>query len=270
MAATSTVHPLPLIDHFIETVKGSSLRTAFLRVRFLFILYTVSVVGKALRPMHEFGIMRVWETSKFQKEDTIWPMLDFRHTRSSLFHTRGCAIILLSGAVQISGKDLHISYWNQLNGTNSRPQNKEELFNLRHSSARNAIERIFGVLKRRFRILLLAPEYSLEVQARIPAALAAVHNFISIHDPHDHPISSTTPQADGALHMYDDDSDDHEDFAIQVGAPANSIHDQRRDMIAQKMWDDYVGICTERGIGMDDAIESDLDNEDSDDDNNLN
>ena len=27
-----------------------------------------------------------------------------------------------------------------------RPKNKEELFNLRHSSARNAVERIFGVL----------------------------------------------------------------------------------------------------------------------------
>lgn len=33
---------------------------------------------------------------------------------------------------------------------NSKPGNKEELFNLRHSSLRNAIERIFGVYKRRF------------------------------------------------------------------------------------------------------------------------
>jgi len=64
-----------------------------------------------------------------------------------------------------------------------RPANKEELFNLHHSSARNVIERIFGVMKHRFRILLLAPEYSLEIQARIPAALAAIHNFIRSHDP---------------------------------------------------------------------------------------
>ena len=59
---------------------------------------------------------------------------------------------------------------------------KEELFNLRHASAHNVIEHIFGVLKCRFRILLLAPEYSLEIQARIPAALCAVHNFIWVHD----------------------------------------------------------------------------------------
>ena len=38
----------------------------------------------------------------------------------------------------------------------SRPQNKYELFNLRHAQARNIIERIFGVLKNRFQILRLA------------------------------------------------------------------------------------------------------------------
>ena len=58
------------------------------------------------------------------------------------------------------------------------PKDKKELFNLRHAQARNVIERIFGVLKRRFRILLLAPEYNIEIQNRIPAALAALHNFI--------------------------------------------------------------------------------------------
>ena len=51
------------------------------------------------------------------------------------------------------------------------PQNKEELFNLRHAQARNVIERIFGVLKKRFRILLIGPEYDITIQAQIPAAL---------------------------------------------------------------------------------------------------
>src|ERR1700734_2352747 len=68
---------------------------------------------------------------------------------------------------------LHICY---------RPVNKEELFNLRHAQARNVIERIFGVLKRRFRILVIPPEYSVKVQAQIPSALCAIHNFIRIHD----------------------------------------------------------------------------------------
>ena len=34
-----------------------------------------------------------------------------------------------------------------------RPQNKEELFNYRHTELRNMIERIFEVLKHRFKIL---------------------------------------------------------------------------------------------------------------------
>lgn len=54
----------------------------------------------------------------------------------------------------------------------------QELYNLRHASARNVVERIFGVLKCRFVILTHPPEYSMEIQARIPPALAAVHNFI--------------------------------------------------------------------------------------------
>jgi hypothetical protein len=128
--------------------------------------------------------------------------------------------------------------------------NKEELFNLRHASARNAIEHIFGVLKRRFRILLLAPEYSMDIQKRIPAALAAIHNFISIHNPHDRPISSTSDDV-AAAQMYENVDED------AAFGPNDS--DLRRDMIAQKMWDDYIRICEERGIGMDTAIESDLD-----------
>jgi len=39
---------------------------------------------------------------------------------------------------------------------NQRPKNPKELFNLRHASLRNAIERIFGVVKRRFPILYWA------------------------------------------------------------------------------------------------------------------
>ena len=44
------------------------------------------------------------------------------------------------------------------------------------------IEQIFGVLKRKFHILHLAPEYSLDIHARIPATLAAIHNFTHHHE----------------------------------------------------------------------------------------
>jgi hypothetical protein len=49
---------------------------------------------------------------------------------------------------------------------NQRPRNPKELYNLRHAQQRNAIERIFGVLKKRFPILNTALEYPMESQVR--------------------------------------------------------------------------------------------------------
>ena len=87
-----------------------------------------------------------------------------------------------------------------------RPCMKEELFNLQHTSACNVIKHIFGVLKHKFWILLIDPEYSLEIQAHIPAVLAAVHNFICHHEPGEdetinnrEPISGMIENDDGGL-----------------------------------------------------------------------
>jgi len=62
-----------------------------------------------------------------------------------------------------------------------RPQIKEELFNLRHAQLRNVIERIFGVLRRRFQILNARPEYNLNTQAQLVLVVCALHNFIRHH-----------------------------------------------------------------------------------------
>jgi hypothetical protein len=59
------------------------------------------------------------------------------------------------------------------------PANPQELFNLRHAQLRNVVEQIFGVVKGRWAILTRPPEY---IQARVPSALAALHNFILQHD----------------------------------------------------------------------------------------
>ena len=45
------------------------------------------------------------------------------------------------------------------------------------------IERVFGVIKRRFKILVIPPEYTLDVQARVFPACAALHNIILKYDP---------------------------------------------------------------------------------------
>jgi hypothetical protein len=140
-----------------------------------------------------------------------------------------------------------------------RPVNKEELFNLRHASARNVIEHIFGVLKRRFRILLLAPEYNLEIQARIPAALCSIHNFIRTH-------ASDFDQFDEDKDLPPQYIDDHDDHDIPEAATLwPEEPSARRDQIAQQMWDDYVEICNERDREAQEDDDED-ENEDEDDD----
>src|SRR5271170_6658583 len=64
--------------------------------------------------------------------------------------------------------------------TNFSPKNPKELFNLRHSSLRNAIERIFGVLKKRFRVLTHQLEYSYEIQVRLMKVICCLHNIIRL------------------------------------------------------------------------------------------
>ena len=44
------------------------------------------------------------------------------------------------------------------------------------------IECIFDVFKQKICILLLPVEYDIEIQARLTAALSAIHNFTRDHD----------------------------------------------------------------------------------------
>ncbi|KAL2944420.1 putative nuclease HARBI1 [Bienertia sinuspersici] len=67
------------------------------------------------------------------------------------------------------------------------PQNKRETFNRWHSSLRSCIERSFGVLKQRWKILTRMPQFSVETQIQIIVATFALHNYIRINsadDPH--------------------------------------------------------------------------------------
>ena len=86
--------------------------------------------------------------------------------------------------IPYQGKHYHLQEWGR---AKLKPVDREELFNLRHAQAQNCIECIFGVVKKRFCILLLAPEYKKDkaLQSCIPAALIAIHNFIHHHDPNE-------------------------------------------------------------------------------------
>jgi hypothetical protein len=122
-----------------------------------------------------------------------------------------------------------------------RPTNADELFNLRHAMARNVIERIFGVLKRCFRILVYPAEIDMDLQARIPAALAAIHNFIRIHDPDE--LTSFTEPADLERGFVSGE--------LAAGLTRTAERrwaNVRRDDIAAAMWVQYQAELQCRGI----------------------
>jgi hypothetical protein len=121
-----------------------------------------------------------------------------------------------------------------------RPVTKEELFNLQHACARNAIERIFGVLKLQFFILTHPPKYSMCLQAQIRPALGAIHNFICIHDPNE--IDEI------ALEEFDREGT-HELAVGPASAAERARATAKRDRIAEAMWLEYQTVLQEQAHG---------------------
>ncbi|XP_066365210.1 uncharacterized protein [Miscanthus floridulus] len=73
------------------------------------------------------------------------------------------------------GSTYHIPEFRNRSGP---PQGKYEVFNFLHSSLRSIIERSFGVLKQKWRILKGMPSFSPRTQKHIITACLALHNFI--------------------------------------------------------------------------------------------
>ncbi|KAK5839925.1 hypothetical protein PVK06_008781 [Gossypium arboreum] len=65
------------------------------------------------------------------------------------------------------------------------PENAKELFNLRHSSLRITIERVFGILKKRFRVLDDEPFWNFQTQVDIVLVCCIIHNHIMGVNPND-------------------------------------------------------------------------------------
>ncbi|KAL0423177.1 UNVERIFIED_CONTAM: hypothetical protein Sradi_0852500 [Sesamum radiatum] len=80
------------------------------------------------------------------------------------------------------GVRYHLKEWDR--GTGG-PQSPRELFNLRHASARNVIERTFGLLKTRWGILRSPSYYPIRFQNQIIVACCLLHNFVRMEMPDD-------------------------------------------------------------------------------------
>lgn len=127
------------------------------------------------------------------------------------------------------GERINVIEFN-LNGQG--PVNKRELFNRRHASLRNAVERIFGVVKRRFPILTKMSPYAFEFQCDIVQCCFLFHNFIRLNELYEDAFYDDDGNAP------DDVVDDENDDADEDGPEMNALKAWRNG-IADAMWAHY-------------------------------
>ncbi|KAL0443863.1 UNVERIFIED_CONTAM: hypothetical protein Slati_2109000 [Sesamum latifolium] len=116
---------------------------------------SLNVLGVCDREMHFIYILAGWEGNYY--------LVDSSYSNGEEFLS------------PYMGVRYHLKEWDS--GRNS-PENHEKFFNMKHVSARNVIERMFGLLKARWAILRSPAFYSIKVQNRIIMACCLLHNYI--------------------------------------------------------------------------------------------
>lgn len=137
-----------------------------------------------------------------------------------------------------------------------RPTDAKELFNLRHSSLRNVVERVFGVLKARFHILDKGPRYDKHTQIQLVYACVALHNFIRRYNADDALFKDEEARTQRDL-LYPQRSDMHNqrrETGNIAAASAASEAKQERAMdrfqvkLSEDMWNQYKHVLATRGF----------------------
>ncbi|XP_015932573.1 uncharacterized protein LOC107458872 [Arachis duranensis] len=113
-------------------------------------------------------------------------------------------------------------------------ENPKELFNLRHSSLCNAIERAFGVLKNRFPILSEMSRYNVDIVSKIIITCCILHNFLMDFDPDEEIIAQVDKDL---MNNVPEDRASRENIVRWEDGRRGEI---LRDTIAAKMWNDYI------------------------------
>jgi len=98
---------------------------------------------------------------------------------------------------------------------------------------RNIIERIFGVVKRKFKILGQVAEYSIDTQVDLVLAITGLYNFIRQHE-----------DIEEELIISEADLESEEDITQELSSSeirgTGSVYmNKKREAIATAMWEDY-------------------------------
>ena len=126
----------------------------------------------------------------------------------------------------------HLNEW-AAQGNN--PSNAKELFNLRHSTARNVIERTFGLLKMRWAILRKNSYFDLQNQIRIINACCILHNFV--RDRQRDMDDLLLGQVDQVISV--ESHDVQSEVSMITNVQSSNQWTNFRDTKANQMFDDY-------------------------------
>jgi hypothetical protein len=129
-------------------------------------------------------------------------------------------------------------------------QTAQELYNLRHAQLRNVIERIFGVMKKRFPILVQMREYDIDTQIDIVYACVALHNFLAKHGGEDEVYvewdaewRADPPSVRRKASIGEDgtvlEEEEEERITTNVTSEQRERGQAMRDRIAERMWRQY-------------------------------
>ncbi|KAL7244238.1 hypothetical protein ACSBR1_016468 [Camellia fascicularis] len=121
------------------------------------------------------------------------------------------------------------------------------MFNYRHSSLRNVIERCFGVLKAHFPILRDMLLYSTKTQRYIPIVYYTIHNWIKIHSQGDtlftewaNPdriVEDARPSGGGSSNLTYAGSSSQQPIDVDISQPQLRHMSDVRNQIAGQIWE---------------------------------
>ncbi|XP_016173524.1 uncharacterized protein LOC107616033 [Arachis ipaensis] len=130
----------------------------------------------------------------------------------------------------------HVQEWAY--GRNA-PRNFREYFNKKHSSARNIIERCFGLLKKRWAILRSPCFYQIKTQNKIIIACCLLQNFIRLNMDSDPEEDISLENEQVLIGEEHGDNQDGDDEMIDSVEGSNEWNDWR-DNLAHEMYNEWM------------------------------
>ncbi|CAL5441922.1 unnamed protein product [Camellia sinensis] len=134
------------------------------------------------------------------------------------------------------GQRYHLSTWRE----GGAPTNPEEFFNMKHSTARNIIERCFGLLKLRWAILRTYSYFPIKTQCRIITACCLLHNLIKREmpmDPLEVDLDDTLPNNQETRDEYIDTIEGSDQWSNWRDTLANQMYNEWCDVLIRAMRD---------------------------------